>query len=152
MPIDDQVTHYARLVPGFGRCSRCYTWTRTLTEGDARRLVELLAGTPGSLLQVLQDMAWIFEGQTLALQGTCGCKATVPEKGFHLYRLWRGERLLYVGVSTRLAARLRVHYRNWGDLIDRVTYVEYPNKRAMLDAELQAIIHEHPAFNQAGIR
>jgi predicted GIY-YIG superfamily endonuclease len=75
-----------------------------------------------------------------------------PRKGFHLYRLWAADgRLLYVGVSTRLAARLRSHKRRHGDLIDHVTWEEHSDAAAMLAAEREAIREENPALNKAGI-
>lgn len=77
---------------------------------------------------------------------------TVPSAGFHLYRLWAADgRLLYVGVSTCLSARLRVHRKRWGDLIDHATWEAHPDERAMLDAERQAITDEDPALNRASI-
>jgi len=76
----------------------------------------------------------------------------IPSTGFHLYRLWASDgRLLYVGVSVHLSARLRVHRARWGDLIARETWEEHPDERAMLAAERRAITDEDPAFNQAGI-
>jgi predicted GIY-YIG superfamily endonuclease len=75
-----------------------------------------------------------------------------PMGGFHLYRLWTEDRrLLYVGVSTRLRARLRVHRKRWGDLIYDVTWEEYPDATAMLAAETKAINEEHPAMNKAKV-
>lgn len=76
----------------------------------------------------------------------------LPAPGFHLYRLWSADgRLLYVGISTNLPARIRVHRARWGDLIDRVTWEEHPDERAMLAAERRAITDEDPAFNKASI-
>lgn len=77
---------------------------------------------------------------------------SIPSSGFHLYRLWdANDRLLYVGVSTNLSARLRVHRKRWGDLIDHATWEAHPDERAMLDAERQAITDEDPALNRASI-
>lgn len=76
----------------------------------------------------------------------------LPRKGFHLYRLWaQDDRLLYVGVSTRLNARIKSHSRSLGDLIARVTWEEHPSADAMLAAEREAIRDECPALNKAGI-
>lgn len=77
---------------------------------------------------------------------------TVPASGFHLYRLWAADgRLLYVGVSRRLSARLRVHRQRWGDLIDHATWEAHADERAMLAAERRAITEEDPALNRAAI-
>ena len=74
----------------------------------------------------------------------------IPRAGFHLYRLWgEDDRLLYVGVSTRLANRLKSHYRRWGDLIKAVSWEEHPDERAMLAAEREAVRDEDPALNKA---
>jgi len=76
----------------------------------------------------------------------------VPDGGFHLYRLWSPERrLLYVGVSTRLRARLLVHYKRWGHLIADVTWEEHLDAQTMLDAETRAINDEDPALNKAKV-
>lgn len=76
----------------------------------------------------------------------------VPSTGFYLYRLWAADgRLLYVGVSTNLAARLRNHQKRWGDLLHHATWEAQRSERAMLDAERVAIQNEDPAFNKAGI-
>jgi hypothetical protein len=76
----------------------------------------------------------------------------VPSSGFYLYRLWGVDgRLLYIGVSTRLSARLRVHRSRWGDLIHHVTWDEHVDEGSMLAAERKAITDEDPAFNKAGI-
>jgi hypothetical protein len=73
-----------------------------------------------------------------------------PAGGFHLYRLWAEDgRLLYVGVSTRLRARLRVHHKRWGDLIHHATWEAHDSERAMLEAERQAVRDEDPALNRA---
>lgn len=77
---------------------------------------------------------------------------SAPCSGFHLYRLWSGNRLVYVGVSTRLRDRLRVHRRRWGELWDRVTWEQHPDAASMLAAEADAIVNEDPALNRAGIK
>lgn len=75
-----------------------------------------------------------------------------PAVGFHLYRLWCPDgRLLYVGVSTRLRARLRAHQRRWPDLWDHATWEAHPDAAAMLAAEREAISAECPAMNSATI-
>lgn len=75
-----------------------------------------------------------------------------PTTGFYLYRLWAAhDRLLYVGVSAALRDRLRSHHRRLGDLIDHVTWEEYPDALSMLDAESEAIREEDPALNRAGV-
>jgi len=75
-----------------------------------------------------------------------------PERGVSwLYRLHgEGGRLLYVGVSNNLPARVRTHRSTFTGLIQRVTFVRYEDRRAALDAELAAIANEMPAFNVVG--
>lgn len=74
----------------------------------------------------------------------------VPSSGFHVYRLWAADgRLLYVGSSMALRARLKRHRDKWGDLIASVTWDEYDDARSMLDAERLAIQSELPALNRA---
>ena len=73
-----------------------------------------------------------------------------PNRGFFLYRLWSDDdRLLYVGVSTRLRNRLATHQRRWGDLIGSVTWEEHPDEVSMLLAERVAVRDEDPALNKA---
>jgi hypothetical protein len=110
----------------------------------------------------LAPMVRIFERELrrgMPVTGSSGRRSysprrpdAVPSSGFYLYRLWAADdRLLYVGVSTNLSARLRVHRARWGDLIDHVTWEEQPDERTMLAAERQAITNEDPAFNRAAI-
>lgn len=76
-----------------------------------------------------------------------------PRSGHHLYRLWSDDgRLVYVGVSTRLRARLAVHRRRMGHLWSTATWEEHENAEAMLTAEAEAIMAEDPALNRAGVR
>lgn len=58
--------------------------------------------------------------------------------------------LLYVGIATDGAQRLRQHRSTsaWGPLIARVETVEYPDKQRALAAETWAIGTEQPVFNQ----
>ena len=75
-----------------------------------------------------------------------------PERGVTwLYRLHgEGNRLLYVGTTNNLPARVRTHQSTFAGLIQRVTFVRYEDRRAALDAELTAIANEMPAFNVVG--
>ena len=76
-----------------------------------------------------------------------------PRSGLYLYRLWTEDgRLLYVGVSSRLRARLASHRRRWPDLWTDATWEEHPDEISMLTAEATAIADEDPAMNVRGIR
>lgn len=78
--------------------------------------------------------------------------AKAPRTGCYLYRLWSDDdRLVYVGVSTRLRARLRAHRRRWPDLWCRASWDEHPDAASMLAAERAAIRDEDPALNHAGV-
>lgn len=146
------------LLPGLRWCGGCGSGTRLITEPEARRIARLLcsqaaAGT--SVLPLFTALGLLLETHARAkLCGPCTCEIAepaVPRSGFYLYRLWTtGGRLLYVGVSTALPARLRTHARRWGELIERVTWDEHPDAASMLAAERRAIQDEAPALNKAG--
>lgn len=88
-----------------------------------------------------------------SLETVSAAAPTAPEGGCYLYRLWCDDgRLLYVGVSTRLRARLASHRRRWPDLWTEATWEEHPDEATMLAAERHAIANEDPALNRAGIR
>ena len=65
-----------------------------------------------------------------------------------LYRLYDdGGRLLYIGITRNLEARLRSHRRRLGDLLAHHTVEQYPDRATALQAEARAIEEEYPAFN-----
>lgn len=75
---------------------------------------------------------------------------SVPRTGFYVYRLWADDgRLLYVGSSQALRARLKRHRETWGDLIASETWEQHSDARSMLAAEAHAIRTEFPALNKA---
>lgn len=79
-------------------------------------------------------------------------KHEVDPDGFYVYRLWSQDgRLIYVGCTTRPAARLRAHRRRWGHLFTSVTWERHPDAERMLEAERAAIKDEYPALNKAGV-
>jgi hypothetical protein len=140
-------------VPGFSWCGRCAIPTRTITETEAAAVVALLATFGDSALDALDGSSWFMEMYARQRRlGTCSCPQRVPRSGFFLYRLWTVEgRLLYVGVSTHLSARLRNHRRKLGDLFDHATWEEHPDAETVLDAERKAIADELPALNKASV-
>jgi predicted GIY-YIG superfamily endonuclease len=67
-----------------------------------------------------------------------------------LYRIYDArERLIYIGATSDLPARLRFHERMtwWHTLAARVESEELPDRRAAFIAEALAIQEEQPAFN-----
>ena len=71
---------------------------------------------------------------------------------FWLYRLWTtDERLLYVGITRNLEARMRRHRERFGSAFSRVTHEVYGSHAEVLEAERVAIANEHPAFNLEGV-
>jgi hypothetical protein len=75
------------------------------------------------------------------------------EHAAHVYRAFDAAgRLLYVGCSIELDARLRQHSQNaqWWLFKDRVVAVGYPTHQEALDAEAEAIATEHPRWNMQG--
>ncbi len=86
------------------------------------------------------------------LPGNAAYHAPAPRGGCYLYRLWSDtDRLVYVGVSTRLHDRLTAHRRTMGDLWQSATWEEHPDELSMLQAETVAIREEHPALNKAKV-
>lgn len=82
--------------------------------------------------------------------GECTRKRTLadaPDRGYWLYRIWRDDRLLYVGVTVNPRARLRSHWRRWWGFITDVTWEECEDELDMLKREARAIGTENPAFN-----
>lgn len=150
------------LLPDFTWCGHCGTASRSLTSKDAQIVIDQMViwSEQDDPLVVLDAFVWIFEMHGRASAWSCSCPPPRPPKppptpngGFHLYRLWgQDDRLLYVGVSTRLRSRLASHKRRLGDLIVRISWEEHENERAMLDAETAAIRNEDPALNKAKIR
>ncbi len=71
---------------------------------------------------------------------------------FWLYRIWaHDDRLVYVGVTRNLQARMRRHRETYGEAVHRVTYEQHSSREAVLEAERIAIATEHPAFNLEGV-
>lgn len=70
-----------------------------------------------------------------------------PERGHWVYRLWSGDRLLYVGLTRNPADRIKAHWKRWAPLIWSVTWEECDDEFDMLAREAHAINTEHPAFN-----
>lgn len=71
---------------------------------------------------------------------------------FWLYRIWaHDDRLVYVGVTRNLQARMRRHRETYGEAVHRVTYEQHSSREAVLEAERVAIANEHPAFNLEGL-
>ena len=66
-----------------------------------------------------------------------------------VYRLWSGDVLLYVGVTSNLEPRLRTHRRRFGAKITNVTTVEYPTRAEAFAAERKAIAEEWTIANVA---
>lgn len=67
-----------------------------------------------------------------------------------LYRFFNaGGALLYVGITAALPTRLANHRdeKPWWTEVARVTVEHYPNREAVLAAELAAIKSEHPRYN-----
>jgi hypothetical protein len=68
----------------------------------------------------------------------------------HLYRHYDADGvLLYVGISTSAAGRLKGHGRNakWFDRIAVITVDRYPTRKKAEIAEDLAIAHEKPFYN-----
>lgn len=141
--------------------------SRWVAEGKAD------AGSLGDLVAVASLIAYSDEA------GECTCSdggiwTTVPQpaavsseitlvsaysdfpnskSGMHwLYRLWSpDDRLIYVGVTRNLQARIDQHRRRFAGSLASVSFQPYDSYEAVLAAENAAIVNEHPAFNVAGI-
>lgn len=106
------------------------------------------------------DLFWPWEWEIGTLPGRAVHSVTfrqrqfdLPARGrFVLYRLWgEDQRLLYIGVSRNVPARIRTHQGTWGDLIVSVTTEEFEDAAAMFAAEREAIRAELPALNCQGV-
>jgi excinuclease UvrABC nuclease subunit len=67
-----------------------------------------------------------------------------------LYRLYsRDETLLYIGITKRLKFRIADHKRDqyWGNRIEHVETIEFPNRESAHIAEIEAIQTESPKYN-----
>lgn len=68
-----------------------------------------------------------------------------------LYRCFdAADRLLYIGVTSGMAARFRQHGKDsewWGD-VERVETVSFPQRHLAFDAERAAIVAEQPLHNR----
>lgn len=71
----------------------------------------------------------------------------VPRGGFHVYFLWNGDDLMYVGSSTVLAYRLSRHRRYWRGKWDAATWEPFRDRESMLAREVQAIQDYAPSWN-----
>ena len=71
---------------------------------------------------------------------------------YTLYRLLdANERVLYIGITKNITARLRAHHRKWGTVIASTRLEEYDDPESLLEAEAAAIHDEQPPFNSAGV-
>jgi hypothetical protein len=71
----------------------------------------------------------------------------------HVYRAYDATgRLLYVGCTVDLDARLRAHSEHspWWLFHSEVTSEQFPTQDAALEAEAFAILTEHPRWNMRG--
>lgn len=67
-----------------------------------------------------------------------------------VYRMFnKRNTLLYVGISNRVNARIKQHEKDksWFQEVDRITAVNYPDRKTALDVEKHAIITEKPLYN-----
>lgn len=75
-----------------------------------------------------------------------------PQRPYVLYRLWTDDdRLLYVGITSNLEARLKAHRKTWGAVVHHHTAEPHPDAQSALAAEADAIRDELPRFNIAGV-
>lgn len=83
-------------------------------------------------------------------------RSTAPRRReeCHLYRLWGPDgRLVYIGVTRCLKARLKAHRKRWDEKVwGWATWAEYPDAASMLAAERRAIADEAPPLNIAGVQ
>lgn len=83
-------------------------------------------------------------------RGICDDIPNAPGNGIHVvYRLWEQDRLLYVGVTSHLRARLVAHRKRFGRRFS-FTWAEYETRQAANKAEAFAIRVEDPQENIAG--
>ena len=72
------------------------------------------------------------------------------ERTHYLYRVYSGEKLLYVGVSIDPQARMEKHrLKPWWRNVTDVKVVRCESREAALSAERAAIIAENPTHNIA---
>jgi GIY-YIG catalytic domain len=69
-----------------------------------------------------------------------------------LYFLWNHGRLVYIGVTGKLVRRLNEHYRgksgNTRKAFDRVTWLEYPDRADLENAETELLTSLRPIHNR----
>lgn len=75
-----------------------------------------------------------------------------PVKPFEpqvLYRFWKDETLLYVGISQSFFSRMdsHNHTKDWFGAVTHVTLEHFPTRRSVELAEKTAIKREQPLFN-----
>lgn len=70
-------------------------------------------------------------------------------KEWAVYRMFDGDELLYVGMSSRTDARLKEHRGSaqWWDRVTRTTLEHFETKDEAMQAERAAILAEDPPFN-----
>jgi predicted GIY-YIG superfamily endonuclease len=89
---------------------------------------------------------------TAAAPPTRQRRRSSSRRPFILYRLRDPEgRLLYVGVTRDLKARLKAHRRDYGAALASVEREEFDTPAEAVAAELRAIANEQPLFNAAGV-
>lgn len=68
-----------------------------------------------------------------------------------LYRLFAGQTLAYVGVSSNPRARFTKHRysKPWWSTVTRVEFRWHPSRESAFAAERAAIAHENPLHNVA---
>lgn len=66
-----------------------------------------------------------------------------------VYRLFGGERLLYVGITRRDTHRIHQHAKDkaWWQDVESATFEHFPTRQEALWAEADAIWDEDPAYN-----
>lgn len=122
-------------------------------------LVEIERGDMGRIRRLHGDdgvIQALFEAHWFGFTNGYDCASILlteaREGGFYLYRLLdRFGRVVYIGVTRNLPARLRAHRRKLGAAWYSYTSEEYPDAEAMLEAEAAAIHDEQPPLNHAGL-
>jgi predicted GIY-YIG superfamily endonuclease len=68
----------------------------------------------------------------------------------HLYRIWSGDLLLYVGISKSFLKRFSEHMvdQPWADEITNVSCDVYPTRKEAIEAEKKTIEDEKPKYNK----
>lgn len=68
----------------------------------------------------------------------------------HLYRIWSGELLLYVGISKSFLKRFSEHMvdQPWADEVTNVSCDVYETREQAIEAEKEAIEDEKPKYNK----